>query len=309
MGNFLDNISANYSSFSPKEKKIADVVVNSPQSVISASIAQLAKLANVSEPTVHRFCQKIKTQGFPDFKLKLAQSLAKGISYSTANVEENDSTENYTKKIFDASIAALNDAKKQIDCIVIQRCVDILSCAKRITFCGYGDSATIAHDMMKKFYRFNIPCNCFEDPVMMRMSANNSSLEDVFIIISLSGETKSLVEIAKQAKKRHSTIIGMTARDTPLAEECTLLLPIAKQSKQDIFVPMASRLAQLALVDVLSTGLMLRRGPQFIASLRTINNELNNVIRDANPTEKQQVKSSNDDTNTSFDRYINLNKY
>ena len=79
MLNFLDFIKAKYDPFSPKEKKIADVVLKEPQKVIAASIAQVAKNAAVSEPTVHRFCQKINTDGFPDFKLKLAQSLAKGI--------------------------------------------------------------------------------------------------------------------------------------------------------------------------------------------------------------------------------------
>ena len=33
---------------------------------------------------------------------------------------------------------------------------------------------------------------------------------------------------------------------------------------------MASRLAQLALVDVLATGLFLRKGPQFIANLKNV---------------------------------------
>lgn len=302
--NFIDTISAKYDSFSPKEKKIADVILNSPQDVISASIAQLAKIANVSEPTVHRFCQKIKTQGFPDFKLKLAQSLAKGISYSNVQVEENDTTENYTKKIFEVSISALNEARKKLDYIVIQRCVDVLSCAKRITFCGFGDSSIVAHDMMNKFFRFNIPCNYFEDPVMMHMGAANCSLEDVFILISHTGETKSLIDIAQLARARHSTVIGITAPNTTLAHECTLVISLHTPENADIFVPMASRLAQLALVDVLATGLMLRKGPQFIASLRHVSQEINEARTETPNIELDRTnKISNDD---SIRRYSSL---
>lgn len=62
----------------------------SPQTAIHSSIATLAKMADVSEPTVNRFCRRLDTKGFPDFKLHLAQSLANGTPYVNRNVEEDD---------------------------------------------------------------------------------------------------------------------------------------------------------------------------------------------------------------------------
>ncbi|VEA39252.1 DNA-binding transcriptional regulator HexR [Salmonella enterica subsp. enterica] len=58
----------------------------------------LAQEANVSEPTVNRFCRSMNTRGFPDFKLHLAQSLANGTPYVNRNVDEDDSVEAYTGK-------------------------------------------------------------------------------------------------------------------------------------------------------------------------------------------------------------------
>ena len=251
--NFLDSIFERYDSLSRTEKKIADAVRADPHSVISSSIANLAKLAEVSEPSVHRFCQHLNLKGFPEFKLRLAQSIAKGTPYVNIHVEANDTTENYTKKIFEASISALTEAQKSLDIYVIKRCVDILSCAKKITFCGLGSSAAVAHDMMNKFFRFNIPCNYFEDPVMMLMSAANSNLEEVFILISHTGRTKDLVDVATLARSRNATVIGMTAKNSPLAEECTLVLSM-----------------NIPEDTVLATGLILRKGPQFIESLKKV---------------------------------------
>ena len=268
--NFLDSIFERYDSLSRTEKKIADAVRADPHSVISSSIANLAKLAEVSEPSVHRFCQHLNLKGFPEFKLRLAQSIAKGTPYVNIHVEANDTTENYTKKIFEASISALTEAQKSLDIYVIKRCVDILSCAKKITFCGLGSSAAVAHDMMNKFFRFNIPCNYFEDPVMMLMSAANSNLEEVFILISHTGRTKDLVDVATLARSRNATVIGMTAKNSPLAEECTLVLTMNIPEDTDIYIPMASQLAHLTMVDVLATGLILRKGPQFIESLKKV---------------------------------------
>ena len=58
-----------------------------PITLIHSSIAAMALEANVSEPTVNRFCRSMDTRGFPDFKLHLAQSLANGTPYVNRNSE------------------------------------------------------------------------------------------------------------------------------------------------------------------------------------------------------------------------------
>ena len=274
--NLLELITSNYATFSKSDKKVADVILNNPHQAISSSIANLAKLANVSEPSVHRFCQKLQTKGFPDFKLRLAQSIAKGTTYSNISVEENDSPENYTKKIFEASISTLTEARKSLDIEKVKRCIDILSCAKRLTFCGLGASATVAHDMMNKFFYFNIPCNYFEDSVMMLTASSSAYIEDVFIMISRSGITRELIEAAKLAKNRSATVIGLTPLDSPLAKQCSIVLSMKSPDDMDVYMPTATRLAQLTLVDILVTGLTLRKGPQLIANIK----RLKKVIRD-----------------------------
>lgn len=82
--NTLDKITNNLESFSKSERKVAEVILASPQTAIHSSIATLAKMADVSEPTVNRFCRRLDTKGFPDFKLHLAQSLANGTPYVNA---------------------------------------------------------------------------------------------------------------------------------------------------------------------------------------------------------------------------------
>ncbi|EDM65259.1 hypothetical protein PE36_04653, partial [Moritella sp. PE36] len=83
----LEKIIQNLEIFSKSEKKVADVILESPQSAIHSSIATLAKVADVSEPTVNRFCRRLDTKGYPDFKLHLAQSLANGTPYVNRHVE------------------------------------------------------------------------------------------------------------------------------------------------------------------------------------------------------------------------------
>ncbi|MDW2313679.1 transcriptional regulator HexR, partial [Vibrio sp. 1075] len=177
-----------------------EVIMASPQTAIHSSIATLAKMADVSEPTVNRFCRRLDTKGFPDFKLHLAQSLANGTPYVNRNVEEDDGPDAYTHKIFESTMACLDVAKNSLDPMQVNRAVDLLTQAKRISFFGLGASSSVARDAQNKFIRFNIPITCFEDIVMQRMSCINCSDNDVIVLISHTGRTKSQVEIANLAR-------------------------------------------------------------------------------------------------------------
>ncbi|CAG9001498.1 MAG: HTH-type transcriptional regulator HexR [Candidatus Celerinatantimonas neptuna] len=272
--NTLEKITKNIDSFSKSERKVAEVIIASPQTAIHSSIATLAKMADVSEPTVNRFCRRLDTKGFPDFKLHLAQSLANGTPYVNRHVEEDDGPEAYTAKIFESSIACLEAAKNSLDPVAINRAVDVLTQAKRISFCGLGASASVAQDALNKFFRFNVPVTSFSDVVMMRMSCILSTDEDVVVLISHTGRTKELVDIAKLARENDATVIAMTAKGSPLAAQCHLLLSMDVPEDTDVYMPMASRLAQMALIDVLATGFTLRRSYKFRENLKKVKRTL-----------------------------------
>ncbi|CNL81962.1 MurR/RpiR family transcriptional regulator [Yersinia aleksiciae] len=272
--NTLENIQNNLDLLSKSERKVAEVILASPQTAIHSSIATLAKMANVSEPTVNRFCRRLDTKGFPDFKLHLAQSLANGTPYVNRNVEEDDSVAAYTGKIFESTMASLDMVKNNLDIAAINRAVDLLTQAKKISFFGLGASAAVAHDAMNKFFRFNIPVIYFDDIVMQRMSCMNSSEGDVVVLISHTGRTKSLVELAHLARENDATVIAITSRDTPLANEATLPLLLDVPEDTDVYMPMVSRIAQLTLIDVLATGFTLRRGAKFRDNLKRVKDAL-----------------------------------
>jgi RpiR family carbohydrate utilization transcriptional regulator len=268
--NTLELIQKNIDTFSKSERKVAEVIIASPQIAIHSSIATLAKMAEVSEPTVNRFCRRLETKGFPDFKLHLAQSLANGTPYVNRNVNEDDGPDAYTSKIFESTMACLDVAKNSLDIALINRAVDVLTQAKKISFFGLGASSSVAHDALNKFFRFNIPVSCFDDIVMQKMSCINSNEGDVIVLISHTGRTKSLVEVASLARENDAFVIALTAVNSPLAEQSNLVLSMGVPEDTDIYMPMASRIAQLVLIDVLATGFTLRRGPKFRDNLKRV---------------------------------------
>ncbi|WP_426416379.1 MurR/RpiR family transcriptional regulator [Aestuariirhabdus sp. LZHN29] len=272
--NMLTMIGEALDGLNRSERKVAEVILADPQTATRSSIAVLAKAAQVSEPTVNRFCKRFNVKGFPDFKLTLAQSLAGGVPYVNRHVEPDDSAENYTPKIIDATIAALVYAKEKLNPAVVNLAVDQLIQAKQIFFYGLGASGPVAQDAQHKFFRFNIPVNAYDDVLMQRMVASSCGTGDVIVTISYTGRTRETIEVAELARASGATVIGITAPDSPLAACCSVVLGVDAPEDTDVYMPMTSRTVHLSIIDVLATGVTLRRGPDFLGHLKKIKDSL-----------------------------------
>lgn len=272
--NLIREIDTTLDTLNRSERKVAEVILADPQAAIHSSIAVLAKAANVSEPTVNRFCKRFDAAGFPDFKLLLAQALASGVPYVTRSVEANDTAELYTAKIFEATMASLTVVKEGIEPALVNLAVDQLIQAKQIAFFGLGASGSVALDAQHKFFRFNIPVVAYDDVMLQRMVAAASNTGDVIVVISNTGRTREMVDVAALAKSAGATVIGITAPGSPLAQYCSIVLGVSEPEDTDIYMPMTSRIVHLVLIDILATGVTLRRGPDFLPHLKRIKESL-----------------------------------
>ena len=272
--NLLQRLSSQQEQLNRSERKVVQVIVADPQSATRMSIAALAELAQVSEPTVNRMCRSFGLKGYPDFKLELAQSMARGTPYVSQSVNQNDTAAQYTDKIFTSTMASLDAARQQVDSKVIERAVDYLSQAQQICFFGMGASGSVAQDALHKFFRFNIPVVAHTDSLMMRMMAAACKRGDVLVLLSFTGRTKEMVEVARIGRNAGALVIAITAIASPLAQESSLVLGVEAPEDTDVYMPMQSRTIQLTLIDVLATGVILRRGEDFHGHLKTIKQSL-----------------------------------
>ena len=272
--NLLERLSTQQEQLNRSERKVAKVIAADPQSATRMSIAALAELAQVSEPTVNRMCRSFGLKGYPDFKLELAQSMARGTPYVSQSVNQNDSSAQYTDKIFTSTMASLDAARQQVDSKAIERAVDYLSQAQQICFCGMGASGAVAQDALHKFFRFNIPVVAHNDYLMMRMTAAAAKRGDVLVLLSFTGRTKEMLEVARIGRVAGALVISITAPDSPLAHESSLVLGVESPEDTEVYMPMQSRMIQLTLIDVLATGVILRRGEDFHSHLKAIKQSL-----------------------------------
>ncbi|TAM05962.1 MAG: MurR/RpiR family transcriptional regulator, partial [Paraburkholderia sp.] len=91
VSNLIHHIRDVAASLRPAERKVADMVLGDIDFAMRASITELAQRADVSEPSVTRFCRAVGAHGLRDFKMRLAQSAAGGVPYaSPSGVESGD---------------------------------------------------------------------------------------------------------------------------------------------------------------------------------------------------------------------------
>ena len=272
--NLINIINDALLTLNKSEKKVAEAILADPESATQSSIASLAKRANVSEPSVNRFCKRFNTAGFPDFKIQLAKSLVSGVRFVNRNVNPDDNVDSYTPKIFDSTINDLALVRDNIDHNVVNHVVDQLIQAKRIYFFGLGTSGAVARDAENKFFRFNLPVSFHDDVLMMRMLAATGAGGDVFFVISHTGRTKEIIDIAKIASTNGATVVALTSPESPLTKVSSISLEVNVPENTDEYMAMTSRIVHLVILDVLATGFTLRRGPDFLPHLEKIKNSL-----------------------------------
>ena len=266
----LTQIKASLDQLSRSERKVAEFVLADASRVLSMSIARVAKEADVSEPTVNRFCRTFSATGFPDFKLKLAQSLASGPALTTSMVSENDSMPEIFSKLTDKAVCSVQDLKSSIDIPTLERAVDLFCQARQVAFFGMGASGSVARDAQHKFFRFNVPVVAYEDGLMQRMHASAMGTGYLAVVISHTGRTRAMVEAATFAREAGASVLALTRSDTPLSRVASLTLPVNVDENTDLYIPMVSRLMQLLVLDVLVTGVAQKRGSDFQPHLARI---------------------------------------
>jgi len=254
--------------------KIAAYIAADPESVLSMSIATLAREVGVSEPTINRFSTGLGKKGFPDLKMALAAELARQHPGIAQDIDPDDSSAHVIAKIFETTRATLSRVQHQLDGSIVDKVVDILDGARSIVLCGLGASASVALDAQHKLLRFGTPVVAHTDVINQRMTTASLTPQDCLICISYTGRTMSTVEVAQLGMDTGADVIGITAPGSPLTKYCGLVLPVENEENTELYTPMTSRIAQLVLFDVLTTRLAIRKGPEFLQQLRHVKESL-----------------------------------
>ncbi len=259
--NLIRRIADSRRQLRKSEAKVANFVLENVNDVLAMRVVDLAGHAGVSDPTVIRFCRAVGCNGFQAFKLQLAQQAGLGGVYTQFAVDDKDTVEDLCNKVFDSTVGSLLGVRDDLDPETLELAIDTINRARRVEFYGFGASGSVAADAQHKFFRLQLVTAAYTDPHIQHMSAISLDERDVVIAISQSGQTRALLDSVRLAMEAGATVIGLAPNDTPLSDLCGIPIHVNVREEYQASAPVSSRIAHLAVIDVLGTGVAVHRKP------------------------------------------------
>jgi len=264
-------IRAIYQQLSKKEKAVADLILNHPEKIIHSTISEIASELKIADATVFRFCKRLGFKGYQAVKIALATEPTSPLPDIHEEISENDDEGAIIKKVFKSNIRTLEDTAQMLDTSQFKEATKALISARKIDFYGSGGSGAIALDAHHKFLRTGLLSSCYNDSHLQMMSAAQLTSEDVVICISHSGTSKDIIEVLKVAKLKGVKTIGITHfADTPLSQLADISLLTISEETAFRSEALASRLAQLSIIDALYVSVCIKLKGKVKSSLQNL---------------------------------------
>lgn len=261
-GALLARIRGLRDELSRAEQRVADHLLAHPRAFMNEPVAEIARQAEVSQPTVIRFCRSLGFEGLSDFKLKLASGLTGTIPLRHSQVMVDDAAPDLSAKVLDNTVSAIVALRDGLNGQAIERAIALLRQARRVEFHGVGNSHIVAVDGQYKFLRFGIPAMAHADSALQAMAADLLGPGDVVVAVSRSGAMPELLVSVGKALKAGAAVVAITASDSPLAREATVTLAVDHVEGRTEQLSMVSRVLHLLMIDVLAVGVAMNRpGP------------------------------------------------
>jgi DNA-binding MurR/RpiR family transcriptional regulator len=261
-------------SLSRAEQRVGQVIIDEAATAAALTITELAGRANTSETTVIRFCRAVGFSGYPELRLRLAAEAGRAGGTGAAreavgsDISPTDDLAQVVKTIAYADARAVEDTAAQLDVVVLERVVDAIVTARRVDIYGVGASAFVANDLQQKLHRIGLVAFAWSDLHLALTSAALLGAGDVAIGISHTGTTMDTIEVFAEAGRRGATTVALTNfPKSPITRKADLALTTAARETTFRSGAMASRLAQLTVVDCVFVGVAQRMYPQAKAAL------------------------------------------
>lgn len=255
-----------YNTLRDSEKKVADYVLLNGYSISKMTLANLSKEVGVSEPTIIRFVKGIGCSGYSEFKMGLMKEWGReSVSEKPhsellveLHIDENEKIEDIPSKMIGMTIRALEDTLKIIDTDNYKKAIKIIKTSNIIDVYGVGNSGSIASDIMNKFLRIGLNCRAYSDNHLQQICASHLTKKDVAIAVSHSGSTMDTVNALRIAKESGAKTIALTNfKASAISEYADITLYTGDVETTFYSETMISRIAQLAIVDMLYMGILL----------------------------------------------------
>lgn len=229
-------------NFSDTDMAIVKYIFNNRKEVQHISIHKLAKDCSVSSTAIVRFSQKLGFDGFGELKTVLK------MENHTENFSQGDLLKNLQNFYYQT-------VEKILKCN-FDEANNLIYKSKRIfAFASGYVQSNVVQELKRLFFYDNVLIYEIKGREEFHSVLNTLKKNDIFIFVSLSGETPLVVDFAKQLKLRDVPFISITKlHDNTLAGLSTVNLYVSPADfdiqDEDTPVTFKSMLPYFVIIEV-----------------------------------------------------------
>jgi DNA-binding MurR/RpiR family transcriptional regulator len=279
----LPHLRARLPALGASDRKVAEVVLAQPGTVVFWSVSELADAAGTAKSSVVRFCQGLGLRGFHDLKLVLAQETAidhRGAgpetSWTSADGARDGRRDEHADPVpvdllgtvVGRGVEMLRDAAATVERAAFDAAATRLAQAHTVLLVGSGSSAPLAHDAAQRLRSIGVLAAAPSDGPGQLVAAALLERGDVCLAISHSGATRGTRAAVTAATDAGATTAAITSYShSPLTELCDHVLVAGARAASPRVAALTSRLAHVAVLDALLVAVALRDEPRAEAAL------------------------------------------
>lgn len=260
-GSLSDVVRGSLDALSDGERKVGRTLLANYPIAGLETVAELARRASVSPPTVVRFVTRLGFSGYPEFQRRLMREVHERLGspleqYGRADLQSADDDLSRAARVFSAGIASTIDELPQSE---FDRAVTLLSQPRqRVALLGGRFSRVLADYLGAHLMLLRGDVNIIESTELARLTAiSDLRRGDVLVVFDYRRYDPQVVDAAQQAAARGAEIVLFTDRWlSPAADVAATVLAAEVQAPS----PFDSLVPALALVEAVIAGVTDRLG-------------------------------------------------
>jgi RpiR family carbohydrate utilization transcriptional regulator len=243
------------------ERKVAAAVLADPDAAIDGTVAGLARAAGVSDPTVIRFCEAVGCAGFQEFRIALARGRALALPPHAA-IARGDRPADVIGKVFQHTLASLDRAWRRLDRRGGRE--------RRSTSSRRRGLYRVLRLRRLRHRRARRPAEVpalrpavrrdGRRPPAAHGGTHHDGARRAGRDLEHRRDRGTIAACAAAAQERGAQASSRSPAlpDSALARAADAVLVVETHENTNAYTPATSRLAALAIVDILATGMALR---------------------------------------------------
>lgn len=198
------DILKNYEELTVSEKRVLSYIMENQDQIPHIKINDLAEATFVSKTVIINLAQKLDFSGFREMKYYISQKIIEKMSaQETSTVLYRE----ILKQSMDKTFSLVTEEQ-------LQKTAAKIKAAKNVFIMARGTSKAVGYYLEHLLLTIGIQCIFIKDYNLSEVFTDFVAEEDIVIFISLSGDTKKIINTAKKIHLKKAEIISISSFKT-----------------------------------------------------------------------------------------------